>query len=76
MEWLGKLQTVQKDFIRWVKGFTRQVRVSASKLRKDLSIVTIEDHVCVEGERSGWQSYRLCRMTLSDGSKALQGKLE
>ena len=27
---IGKLETVQNDFIRWVTGFTRQDRVSAS----------------------------------------------
>jgi hypothetical protein len=35
---IGKLETVQNDFIRWISGFQRKDKVSVSNLRKKMHI--------------------------------------
>jgi len=57
---IGKLETVQNDFIRWVTGFTRQDRMSARVLRKKVEMVSVEDSLCTK--RLDWLG-RLIRMS-------------
>jgi exonuclease III len=43
---LGKLETVQNDFVRWAMGFQRKDRVSASQLRGKMEMLAVEDKLC------------------------------
>jgi hypothetical protein len=43
---LGRLETVQNDFIMWITGHTRKDRVSTEKLRKEVGMASIEDNLC------------------------------
>ena len=45
---LGKLETVQNDFVRWVSGVRRQDRLSARKLRKEVGLASLEDCLCIK----------------------------
>jgi hypothetical protein len=56
---LGRLETVQNDFIRWITGHTRKDRVSTEKLRKEVGMASIEDNLCCK--RLEWLG-RLTRM--------------
>jgi hypothetical protein len=58
-EEIGKLETVQNDFIRWIFGFQRKDKVSVSNLRKEMHIKSIEDSLCIK--RLMWLG-RLTRM--------------
>ena len=60
---IGKLETVQNDFIRWASGFQRKDRVSASNLRKEMHMKSIEDSLCIK--RLMW----LGRLTRMDGNR-------
>jgi hypothetical protein len=59
---LGKLETVQNDFIRWVTGLTRQERVSVTKLRTEVGMESVDDGLC--RKRLEW----LGRLTRMDGN--------
>src|SRR5829696_7888890 len=43
---LGRLETVQNDFIRWITGNTRKERMNTDTLRKLVSMVPVEDELC------------------------------
>jgi hypothetical protein len=45
-EELGRLETVQNDFIRWITGHTRKDRVSIKKLKKAVGMASIEENLC------------------------------
>jgi sorting nexin-29 len=56
---VGRIETVQNDFIRWVTGHTRKERISTDKLRKEVNMGTVEDSLCCK--RLDWLG-RLTRM--------------
>lgn len=60
---VGKLETVQNDFIRWISGFQRKDGVSVNHLRKLAHIKSIDDSLCTK--RLMWLG-RLIRM---DGNR-------
>src|SRR2546428_14004491 len=39
---VGKMETVENDFIRWVTGFTRKDRMHVTELRKQVGMRIIE----------------------------------
>jgi hypothetical protein len=59
---IGKLETVQNDFICWISGFQRKDKVSVSNLMKEMHIKSIEDCLCIK--RLMW----LGRLTRMDGN--------
>jgi len=60
---MGKLETVQNDFIRWITGHTRRDRESAGKLRKEVGMKSLEDSLCCK--RLDW----LGHLTRMEGSR-------
>jgi hypothetical protein len=60
---MGKIETVQNDFIRWISGFQRKDKVSVSSLRKEVQMTSIEDCLCMK--RLMW----LGRLTRMDGNR-------
>lgn len=60
---LGKLETVQNDFIRWASGYQRKDRVSVSNLRREMHMKSVEDCLCIK--RLMW----LGRLTRMDGHR-------
>lgn len=65
---LGRLETVQNDFTRWVTGHTRKDRISTDELRKQVRMVAVEDKLCCK--RLEWLG-RLTRM----GGNRLVGRV-
>ena len=59
---VGRLETVQNDFIRWLSGVSRKDCISVSGLRKEVEIGSIEDSLCCK--RLQWLG-RLTRMASS-----------
>jgi hypothetical protein len=60
---IGKLETVQNEFIRWISVFQRKDKVSVSNLRKEMHIKSIEDSLCIK--RLMW----LGKLTRMDGNR-------
>jgi hypothetical protein len=60
---IGKLETMQNDFIRWISVFQSKDKVSVSNLRQERHIKSIEDSLCIK--RLMW----LGRLTRMDGNR-------
>jgi predicted subunit of tRNA(5-methylaminomethyl-2-thiouridylate) methyltransferase len=60
---IGKLETVQNDFIRWISGLQRKDKVSVSNLRKEMHIKSVEDSLCIKS------LIRLGGLTRMDGNR-------
>jgi hypothetical protein len=45
---IGKLETVENDFIPWISGFQTKGKVSVSNLRKAMHMESVEDSLCIK----------------------------
>ena len=43
---MGRIETVQNDFIWWVTGHITKERINTDKLREEVKMVTVEDNLC------------------------------
>ena len=43
---MGKLETVQNDFVRWISGHTRKDRWHVQALRQEVEMSSVENELC------------------------------
>ena len=73
---MGKLETVQNDFLRWISGHTRKDKLHVHELRQELRMSSVEDELC--RRRLYWLGHVIrmdaCRLVSRVWGSKLEGK--